>query len=295
MTPKQLEVFISIVQLGSVTAAAAQLAMSQPSVSKSLALIEQQMGFSLFERFQGKMQPTAEARALYKEALRVHQDRLRFERFVDHIRQYRVGQLRVCATPALALNILPLAVARFRQSFPDYGVVADMCLNNEIETAVEEGRYDLGFLVKPGYEPEENPLAICRGEMVCVLPEQHPLAQQTEIHWQDIPTRDLVYITTDARLVAMIAEEVPAFRQRQVAAVETNRYSMAINLVRHGNNSMTIVDSFSLQGVDTSGLAVRPFRHALPVSVVAVTDGHSTLSQPGEVFAKVMTELMAET
>ncbi|WP_117148131.1 LysR family transcriptional regulator, partial [Klebsiella pneumoniae] len=102
------------VQLGSVTAAAAQLAMSQPSVSKSLALIEQQMGFSLFERYQGKMQPTAEARALYKEALRVHQDRLRFERFVDHIRQYRVGQLRVCATPALALNILPLAVARFR-------------------------------------------------------------------------------------------------------------------------------------------------------------------------------------
>ena len=88
---------------------------------------------------------------------------------------------------------------------------------------------------------------------------------------------------------------MPAFRQRQVAAVETNRYSMAINLVRHGNNSMTIVDSFSLQGVDTSGLAVRPFRHALPVSVVAVTDGHSTLSQPGEVFAKVMTELMAET
>ncbi|UNA31603.1 LysR family transcriptional regulator [Klebsiella variicola subsp. variicola] len=145
MTPKQLEVFISIVQLGSVTAAAAQLAMSQPSVSKSLALIEQQMGFSLFERYQGKMQPTAEARALYKEALRVHQDRLRFERFVDHIRQYRVGQLRVCATPALALNILPLAVARFRQTFPDYGVVADMCLNNEIETAVEEGRYDLGF------------------------------------------------------------------------------------------------------------------------------------------------------
>ncbi|MCS5946436.1 hypothetical protein LNP25_21165 [Klebsiella variicola subsp. variicola] len=49
----------------------------------------------------------------------------------------------------------------------------------------------------------------------CVLPGQHPLAQQTEIHWQDIPTRDLVYITTDARLVAMIAEEVPAPRQRR--------------------------------------------------------------------------------
>lgn len=295
MTPKQLDVFISIVQLGSVTAAAAQLAMSQPSVSKSLALIEQQMGFSLFERYKGKMQPTPEARELYKEALRVHQDRLRFERFVDHLRQYRVGQLRVCATPALALNMLPRAVARFRQAFPDYGVVADMCLNNEIEAAVEGGRYDLGFMVKPGHEPEDNRLAVSRGEMVCVLPEQHPLAQQAEVRWQDISPRELVFITTDARLVAMIAEEVPAFRQRQVAAVETNRYSMAINLVRHGNNSVTIVDRFSLQGIDTAGLAVRSFRPALPISVVAITDGHSVMSQPGEVFVSLMTELMAET
>lgn len=295
MTPKQLDVFISIVQLGSVTAAAAQLAMSQPSVSKSLALIEQQMGFSLFERYKGKMQPTPEARELYKEALRVHQDRLRFERFVDHLRQYRVGQLRVCATPALALNMLPRAVARFRQAFPDYGVVADMCLNNEIEAAVEGGRYDLGFMVKPGHEPEDNRLAVSRGEMVCVLPEQHPLAQQAEVRWQDISPRELVFITTDARLVAMIAEEVPAFRQRQVAAVETNRYSMAINLVRHGNNSVTIVDRFSLQGIDTAGLAVRAFRPALPISVVAITDGHSVMSQPGEVFVSLMTELMAET
>lgn len=295
MTPKQLDVFISIVQLGSVTAAAAQLAMSQPSVSKSLALIEQQMGFSLFERYKGKMQPTAEARELYKEALRVHQDRLRFERFVEHLRQYRVGQLRVCATPALALNMLPRAVAHFRQAFPDYGVVADMCLNNEIEAAVEGGRYDLGFMVKPGHEPEDNRLAVSRGEMVCVLPEQHPLAQQAEVCWQDISPRELVFITTDARLVAMIAEEVPAFRQRQVAAVETNRYSMAINLVRHGNNSVTIVDRFSLQGIDTAGLAVRAFRPALPISVVAITDGRSVMSQPGEMFVSLMTELMAET
>ncbi|MCS5969566.1 LysR family transcriptional regulator [Klebsiella variicola subsp. variicola] len=189
--------------------------MSQPSVSKSLALIEQQMGFSLFERYQGKMQPTAEARALYKEALRVHQDRLRFERFVDQhppVSRWSVaGLCHACA----GAEYIAAGGGAFSAELPDCGVVADMCLNNEIETAVEEGRYDLGFLVKPGYEPEENPLAICRGEMVCVLPGQHPLAQQTEIHWQDIPTRDLVYITTDARLVAMIAEEVPAFRQRR--------------------------------------------------------------------------------
>lgn len=294
MTPKQLEVFISVVLLGSVTAAAQQLSMSQPSVSKILSLIEQQMGFNLFERHKGKMQPTPEASELYKEALRVHLDRLRFERFVDHMRQYRVGQLRVCATPALALNILPRAIARFRQTYPDYGVVADMCLNNEIEEAVEGGRYDLGFVVKPGSEQGENRLMVSQGEMVCVLSNKHPLTQQAEVCWQDIDPRELVFITTDARLVAMIAEVVPEFRQRQVAAIETNRYSMAINMVRH-NNGVTIVDRFSIQGCDMTGLTVRPFKPALKVSVVAVSDGHSALSQPAQEFVRVMTELMGET
>lgn len=294
MTPKQLEVFISVVQLGSVTAAAQQLAMSQPSVSKILSLIEQQMGFNLFERSKGKMQPTPEANALYKEAQRVFLDRLRFERFIEHIRQYRVGQLRVCATPALALNLLPRAVARFRQSFPDYGIAADMCLNNEIEESVNGGRYDLGFVVKPGCEQGENQLLVSQGEMVCVLSEQHMLAKQAEVCWQDINPRELVFITTDARLVAMIGEAVPEFRQRQVAAIETNRYSIAINMVRH-NNSVTIVDRFSIQGCDMTGLAVRPFKPALNVSVIAVSDGHSVMSQPGEEFVRVMTALMAET
>ncbi len=59
MTPKQLEVFISIVQLGSVTAAAAQLAMSQPSVSKAWRLSSSRWGSACLRRYQGKMQPTA--------------------------------------------------------------------------------------------------------------------------------------------------------------------------------------------------------------------------------------------
>ncbi|QTF07934.1 hypothetical protein HC231_08305 [Brenneria izadpanahii] len=130
--------------------------------------------------------------------------------------------------------------------------------------------------------------------MVCVLPAQHPLTQQAVVRWQDIAPRELIFITTDVRMVAMIAEVVSEFRQRQVAAVETNRYSMAINLVRHGNG-VTIVDRFSLQGIDTAGLAVRPFRPALQVSVVAVTDRRSVMFPTREAFAEAMKTVMAES
>ncbi len=292
MTPRQLEVFICVVKTGSVTEAASQLAMSQPSVSKSLALSEQQLGFSLFRRQQGKMLPTPEARELYKEALRISHEQQRFARLAEHIRHYRVGQLRVAATPALALNVLPQAVARFRDAYPDYGIVADMCLNSEIESAVQEGRYDLGFMVIPDNATSSRYPIICQGEMVCVMQEKHSLAVKPHLCWQDIDTRDLIFITTDTRLVAMVSATIPEFSQRQVAVTETNRYSMAVNMVRSGENNITLVDSFSLKGIDLNGLAVRSFHPALAVSVVTVADEQESSSEPTAHFVSIMDRML---
>ncbi|BAP43826.1 LysR family transcriptional regulator [Pseudomonas sp. StFLB209] len=277
MSNKQLEVFVRVVQLGSVTATAQALGMSQPSVSKSLALTEQQLGFTLFERSGGKMKATAEARQMFDEALRMQEGIARFERFVDNVKRYRVGQLRVCATPALAINVLPLIAPKLRQAFPDHGLVLDMYLNNEIEDAIARRQYDLGFLIQPLDEQAPPAGLVCAGRMVCVMQDGHPLAGRAAVNWADLDPREVIYITTDPRLVAMMASAVPGFRERPVSSLETNRYSLAINLVRQGQG-MTIVDEFSLAGTPRQGLAVLPFEPAMPVAVVAAMAGRSSMS-----------------
>ncbi|WP_250981561.1 LysR family transcriptional regulator [Rahnella sp. CG8] len=291
MSSKQLDVFVKVVQLGSVTAAAQALGMSQPSVSKSLALVEQQIGFTLFERANGKMVPTPEAEQVFEEAMRMQEGMARFERFLDHVRRYRFGQLRICATPALAINILPLAAAMFRQEFPDYGLVLDMCLNNDIENAVGQGQYDLGFIIQP--EESSTPVGnlVCRGEIVCVMPQTHPLAAQAAVTWDDIDPRELIYITTDPRLIAMMSAAIPGFRERPVSALETNRYTMAVNLVRQGAG-LTLVDEFTLSGTNIDGLSIKPFIPKLPIAITAITAGRSVAAQPTERFIKAMRTLI---
>lgn len=293
ISSKQLEVFVKVVQLESVTAAARALGMSQPSVSKSLALFEQLLGFPLFERANGKMQPTSEAGQVFEEALRMQEDMARFERFLDHVRRYRVGQLRVCATPSLAINVLPQAAARFRREFDDYGLVLDMCLNNEIEDAVAHRHYDLGFLVQPWQETIPADRVVARGEIVCVMPAAHPLAERAEIAWEDIDPHELIYITTDPRIIAMMSGVIPGFRERPVSALETNRYTLAVNLVRQGAG-ITLVDEFALSGTDASGLLVKPFRPALPVAVVAAAAGRNAVAGPAENFIRTMRLLLPQ-
>lgn len=267
MDRREMTVFTTVMRLGSVTAAAAALGMAQPSVSKSIALMEHRLGFRLFERVRGRLMPTAEASLVLEEALRIEGELSRFDRYLDDVRHLRAGQLRVAATPALALNLLPLVARAFRRQLPDYGLALDMHLNHEIASVVERGQYDIGLAVIPTTDEREGLTVIRRGRIVSVLPQGHVRASQPALRWEEMDPAELIYITTDARLVMLLAAGVPGFLNRQPSATETNRYSIAVSLVRQGLG-ITLVDEFTMIGAEREGVVVRPFEPDLRVSLV---------------------------
>ena len=115
---RQIEVFYAIMKSGSVSGAAERLGLSQPAVSKTLQTMEHDLGYLLFDRVKGRLQPTEEARALLQEAERAREALQDVRTFARRLRQGDDSQLRVTATPALGLQVLPDAVARFRQLQP---------------------------------------------------------------------------------------------------------------------------------------------------------------------------------
>ena len=70
ITLRHIEVFRALMTAGSVTAAAQILFTSQPTVSRELARLESLLGIALFDRVRGRLQPNAQALALYEEVQR---------------------------------------------------------------------------------------------------------------------------------------------------------------------------------------------------------------------------------
>ncbi len=104
MNLRQLEVFYSIMQTGTVSGAAKNLNVSQPNITRVLAHTEQQLGFPLFERVKGRLVATREARTLLPEAERVYHQLGNFRSMTNKLKKgeqhIRVARLLFSLPPS---------------------------------------------------------------------------------------------------------------------------------------------------------------------------------------------------
>ena len=113
MRLRHIEVFHAVYSCGSITRAAEVLNVSQPSVSKVLAHAEQQLGYALFERTRGKLNPTPEADRLFVHVNEVNESVDRLRQAASRLRAVEKATIRVAATTAFGIDLLPAAIASF--------------------------------------------------------------------------------------------------------------------------------------------------------------------------------------
>src|SRR5262245_20330018 len=119
---RQLEVMRAVIRSGSITGAADALGISQPAVSMMVRQCRNTAGFPLFVRSRGRLQPTPETAVLVADLERVFDGVDRINRLIDDMRVSNVGTIQIAATPTLAENLLPRALALFQQSRPNVRV-----------------------------------------------------------------------------------------------------------------------------------------------------------------------------
>src|SRR5262245_11921936 len=187
MNLRQLEILRAVFRHRTTVAAADELALSQPAISNALKAMEAQAGFALFERVNNRLFPTSEAMALYKESEAIFALHAKLENRVRDLRECRSGLLSIVATPPLAYSIIPRALSdslrRRRQTRVFFDVRRYEGIIDGVSSRVAELGFALGLSHHPGIAHE----VVHTGEMVCVLPPNHPLAERPLITLPILP------------------------------------------------------------------------------------------------------------
>jgi len=175
----QLRYLAAVVENGlNITAAARALHTSQPGVSKQIKLLEQELGFDIFER-EGRTltRVTPAGRQVVERALRILDETKNIRRLSEEFRDETKGSLSIATTHTQARYVLPSVIKRFRQQYPDVKLhlhqgtseqIADLSAEDRVDFAIATGSDELypSLVLMPCY----------RWHRDIIVPTGHPLA-----------------------------------------------------------------------------------------------------------------------
>jgi DNA-binding transcriptional LysR family regulator len=115
---RQLNVFIAVVECGSMAKAAEHLAISQPVISKMIASLEQTLGLPLLERSRLGVEPTLYGKALLKRSIALCNDLRSGVDELQSLADPAMGELRIGSTEPVMAGLLPTIVDRISRQYP---------------------------------------------------------------------------------------------------------------------------------------------------------------------------------
>ncbi|MGW1679912.1 LysR family transcriptional regulator [Saccharopolyspora sp. NPDC002376] len=172
--PESLRLLVLVGELGSISAAAAELQVSQPSASKRLSRLERQLGLPLVQRTRQGCTLTAAGVMVCDWAKQVlaHVDGL-----MNGVRALRAQQqatLRVAASMTIAEYLVPRWLSLLHVALPDVHVELDVANSVAVAEAVRRGEAELGFIESPTPPDGVSIRFVTRDRMVVVAPPEHP-------------------------------------------------------------------------------------------------------------------------
>lgn len=172
--------FVKTVECGSFTRAAGVLNYSQSGISRMIGDLEREWRVTLLERGKSGVRLTSEGTRLLPYAKRVCSEYEKLQAEVDEINGLKSGLIRIGAFSSVATHWLPNIIREFQKEYP--GIDYELVLGDytEIETWIDEGRVDCGFLRLPA-RAELEPVFLEQDRLLVVLPEGHPLTAREKI------------------------------------------------------------------------------------------------------------------
>jgi DNA-binding transcriptional LysR family regulator len=211
----QLTYALAVAEEKSFTQAAARLHLAQPSLSRQVRLLEQELGVVLFNRSpgQGLVTLTPDGSALLPFLQRVLADVEATGAEARALSGMARGRLAVGATPSLITSVLAPALVAFHHSHPGIDLSVVEAGSHQLVPQVASGEVDLALVVLPVTDPLVETTPLFDDPLVLALAPGHPLARRRRVQVRDLDRLDLVmfregYDLREVTLAACLAAGV---------------------------------------------------------------------------------------
>lgn len=269
---KALEAYLEVATLGSVTAAAKRLQLSQPSVSRIIQDLERDLGQKLFVRVGQRLALTQQGMLLRDDVERALAGVAEVWERAQEVANLRTRPVRISCISALAFGLLPHAWALINKTVGEEGakrITIQTDTPERVRSSVLSYDADIGATSLPLQHRDQTTHWFGCAPCVLAVHADDPLAKETgKVPLSVVKSRTLVEMSNVRGLPARIRQTLKSNKIETGNLIRTNSTMNALALIRAGaggpSGTVGVVEPVTSAGTPLDNITLLPLEQDIP-------------------------------
>jgi DNA-binding transcriptional LysR family regulator len=284
---RQLRAFVAVYHAGQISAAAEQLALTQPAVSVLLRELEGKLGVTLFDRSTRSVRRTGAAVEAIAYAERALAELEAMGASMAELAGARRGRVRIAATSTVAQTLLPHAMRRFLDAYPQVKVeIEDVAPTSFVEILGE--RVDLGLGTLEGPVPGLREEVFVRDSLAAIALAGPAFEADRPITWKQLAALPVVTVKPGYGVRRRIEAAAQAAGARLNIVHEVSLLTTAVALAASGLGVAVVPASLLAHAADPRLVARRLTRPTVERNTAVVSRTDRALPPAAQAFRDLL-------
>jgi DNA-binding transcriptional LysR family regulator len=257
---RDLHVFFTVVEAGSMAKAAAQLRIKQPSVSKAIGELEAAIGVRLLDRGPHGVEPTIYGDALLKSGVAAFDDLRQGIRNIEFLSDPTKGEVRIGCVASVSAMIVPVVIQKFAQQNPGTVVHVDEAVLPAQLAGLRDRRFDFTVtrLARPLTEKQDDDLnveVLFNDQLVVAAGNLSKWARRGKIDLAELADEPWIFAPPNTWNYSCLAE---AFQKRGVAMPAARLVTLSTQIIAQLLTNSEYITAFPASWVRFHSLRILP-------------------------------------
>lgn len=231
---QQLQAFIAVAERGSFRAAADQIHLSPPALSRRIEKLESILGTRLFNRTTRDVELTSIGRVFLERARAAIDDLESAILGISDMAATRGGRVTVACVPSAAIYFLPQVISSFSAKYPAIRIrVIDESMNQTLQSVLA-GESDFGIGFMHTLMPEIAFEGIHDDPFVVAMRHDHPLAKRQSVNWSQIESERLISVARSSGNRQLLDDVMSKVGLKPNYAFEVSHIGTLLGMVEAG-------------------------------------------------------------
>ncbi|MGI2272650.1 cidABC operon transcriptional activator CidR [Staphylococcus cohnii] len=197
MELRHMKYFVEVVKQKSMTKAASNLFITQPTISNTIKLLEEELDVNLFNRYKNQIYLTDAGEAFFfqcKEMLKMYNN---IPNELSNLLELKKGHLKIGIPTIINIRILIGLISEFHEMYPNITFQLFENGSKKIENDVYYGDLDMGITVLPTNNKNFDIFSFLEEKLKLVVHKNHALSKKTKIDIEDLQEQEFILFNSD--------------------------------------------------------------------------------------------------